>query len=184
MCHVIAWCTLITILHKSIYNFEDQKILFAWFLDDIRCYVFLIILLHSPKQTPSGYISFLQLGHSPWIAPSSWLCSQVSMERSSGIPVKRSVSTRGWRNNFKPFAKDKTWHARQPLVWIYLVYLHEVGWYWCCAFTSWIYITCIYTWTCLDMMWLRAHVCSCISMYVLFMYINCISLCICSLPAN
>ena len=73
---------------------------------------------------------------------------------------------------FKPFAKDKTWHLRQPLAWIYLIYLHEVGWCWCCAFTQWIYITWIY-------MHIHEHVWiwsfKCINVYVhayLYQYVS------------
>ena len=97
---------------------KNQNILFTWFLDDIRCYVFLIISLHSPQQTPSGSIPILQLGHSPWIAPSSWLCSQVSMERSSGVPVKRSVLARGWRSRYHKMIHNGK-NAENPLLTVF-----------------------------------------------------------------
>ena len=103
---------------SQIFCMKNQNILFTWFLDDIRCYVFLIISLHSPQQTPSGSIPFLQLDHSPWIAPSSWLCSQVSMERSSGVPVKRSVSTRGWRNRCHKMIHNGK-HAENQLLTVF-----------------------------------------------------------------
>ena len=62
---------------------------------------YLIISLHSPKQTASGSIPFLQtwpftLDRTKFMA----LLPGLNGERSSLVPVERSVSTRGWRNQF------------------------------------------------------------------------------------
>ena len=56
---------------------------------------------------------------------------------------------------FKPFAKDKTWYVRQPLIWMHPIYLHEVGWYWCCAEHVWIWygyvLMCVHVNQCMFM---------------------------------
>lgn len=69
--------------------------------------------------------------------------------------------------SFKPSAKDKTWHIWQPMVWIYLIYLYEVAWYWCSAFTS---LICMklheYEIVYISSLDMTLHKCSCMFIYI------------------
>ncbi len=95
-------------------------------------------------------------------------CSNGIITKS--VPVNSERTTQLYESNVPlPLAAPISIHLQRTRPgmygshWLGSIYLHEVGWYWCCALTSWIYMNnWIYTWTCMDMLWLT---CSCVFRY-------------------